>query len=71
MTGLESGFHKFSIRLMHDDNSWSFSQTRIFFINSQSEIAQNTLMSRGEYFFDTDPGIGNATAFAFIENDTF
>jgi gliding motility-associated-like protein len=55
---LSTGFHVLNIRIKDDDGNWGLYESRGFYIttaaNDESEIVA------AEYFFDKDPGIGNA-----------
>lgn len=59
--GLTSGFHNFFFRANDSNNVWSLYDWGGFYL--YDTISQSTLssypISSGEYFFDTDPGIGN------------
>lgn len=70
VTGLDSGFHKLSIRIEQGDTAWSFTESRMFYIKSPSEPEIHPQLVNGEYFFDTDPGIGNGTSFSYNQGDT-
>ncbi|MEZ5047640.1 MAG: hypothetical protein R2831_11690 [Chitinophagaceae bacterium] len=54
-TGLSSGTHTLYIRSMDIEGHWGLYEKQKFQILSEATMA--------EYFFDTDPGIGNGTAF--------
>lgn len=55
-TGLSEGKHRLSIRVKNVNGAWSIYESRKIDI-------LNTAIT-GEYFFDTDPGIGNGTTFS-------
>ena len=58
--GLSDGIHKLYIRTINDDGTWSIYDKNVFYINpSQTNTAS---IASAEYFFDTDPGVGNGTA---------
>jgi hypothetical protein len=59
-SGLSSGFHNFFIRIKSDDGHWSLYEGRNFYIKPVISSSDYQLV-KGEYFFDTDPGIGKAT----------
>jgi len=67
-TGLTSGFHRIYIRAQNIDGAWSLYEGRTFFI--QEAPAVNTTLTNAEYFFDTDPGIGNGIAFSASPGDS-
>lgn len=57
---LSVGFHKLVIRFCDDKNVWSHNEARSFYIMNIPTFP-TTQLKRAEYFFDTDPGQGNAT----------
>lgn len=60
-TGLSAGFHKLIVRVKNQSNVWSLYESRNFYIIPPPLVTQVKIVS-AEYFFDTDPGIGNGTA---------
>jgi hypothetical protein len=58
---LSVGFHSLSIRTKDLDGKWGMFETRLFYITPpiSADVADITA---AEYFIDTDPGVGNATA---------
>ncbi len=59
-TSLAAGFHFLAIRVKGSDGIWGLFETRGFYISSSTANAANIVAA--EYFFDTDPGMGNATS---------
>ena len=63
---LEAGYHYLSTRFLDSNGQWGITQTTEFYINGpeQELPPQAPLVSitRGEYFWGTDPGPGNGTA---------
>lgn len=59
-TGLSSGFHSFYIRTRNTEGSWSLYDRTIFFM--ASFVGENEPAVAAEYFFDSDPGVGNGTS---------
>jgi hypothetical protein len=59
-TSLPAGFHFLAIRTKGADGIWGLFETRGFFISSTTANSANIVAA--EYFFDTDPGLGNGTA---------
>lgn len=55
------GVHKFSIRVRDAQNNWSSTFSNIIEITPNLITARNIKVTAAEYFFDTDPGAGNAT----------
>jgi len=58
ITGLSEGFHSFYIRTKNNENNWSLYHREIIYIKTL-DISNITA---AEYFYNTDPGVGNATA---------
>ncbi|HEY6505062.1 MAG TPA: immunoglobulin domain-containing protein [Chitinophagaceae bacterium] len=58
-TSLSAGFHFVAIRTRDANGVWGLFETRGFFISQSTTDAANIVAA--EYFFDTDPGPGNAT----------
>ncbi|XCF05504.1 T9SS type A sorting domain-containing protein [Tamlana crocina] len=65
-TGLSSGVHKLYIRLVNTDGAWSLYDKNVFYVSPDNENSAN--IASAEYFFDTDPGVGNGTALAVSGN---
>ncbi len=59
-TSLVAGFHFLSIRVKDASGIWGHYEKRGFYISSSTADAANIIAA--EYFFDSDPGIGNGTA---------
>ena len=55
--GLSAGYHILYIRAKDETSKWSLHEKR-----SVKIIENNNAITAAEYFFDTDPGIGNGTA---------
>ncbi|MGV3630979.1 MAG: T9SS type A sorting domain-containing protein [Bacteroidota bacterium] len=61
--GLSPGFHNLFIRVKNDLGIWSHYQGRMFYlIDPQTQLTPNLVA--GEYFFDSDPGVGNGLSFS-------
>ncbi len=60
-TGLSSGWHMLYTRTRTNAGRWSAAQGRRFFVEDA--------ITAGEYFFDTDPGVGSGTAFSVTTPD--
>lgn len=67
VTGLPEGFHNIVIRTKDDNNKWSLSEKRLFYIFSPTAASSSIVAA--EYFFDTDPGLGNATSVTTTPNN--
>lgn len=62
------GAHRLFVRVMGADNAWSAPYTQVVQVNSPL-VARSVVVQQGEFFFDSDPGEGNATPlFAFDGN---
>ncbi|MEO7266053.1 MAG: hypothetical protein ABIW38_14145, partial [Ferruginibacter sp.] len=59
-TSLSAGFHFLAIRVKGADGLWGLYDKRGFYISAATVDAANIVAA--EYFFDTDPGVGNGTA---------
>ncbi len=60
LTGITPGFHKLFIRAQDDAGRWSHTQFRNFL--KQNIETGSAKITKAEYFVDTDPGFGLATA---------
>jgi Secretion system C-terminal sorting domain len=56
--GLTPGYHKLYLRTKNSDGHWSHTSMRLVEVPFTSSLY---IINRGEYFFDVDPGFGNAT----------
>ncbi len=63
ISGLSDGFHKLFVRAYNENGVWSLTNNRSFYKNSLTGQLQN--LTRVEYFFNTDPGLGNGTEVPF------
>ncbi|HKO81726.1 MAG TPA: T9SS type A sorting domain-containing protein [Chitinophagaceae bacterium] len=68
LSGLSNGFHRIYLRSLDADGKWSlvnntFFDNYIVPVYAVPSLAGN--ITEAEYFIDTDPGLGNATSFAF------
>jgi sugar lactone lactonase YvrE len=59
-TGLANGIHNLYVRAKTSNNLWNVIDQRTFYVEAASTNAV-TEITKLEYFFDTDPGVGNAT----------
>jgi hypothetical protein len=69
---LAPGNHWVHVRIKGADGLWSHYESRMFNVEdptAQPVIDRPELVS-GEYFFNTDPGIGNGTAFSIAAADS-
>ena len=64
LSGLTPGYHKLYFRTKDNNGNWSLTARR----NIEVLISQSkTTFVKGEYFFDTDPGFGNASLIAISD----
>ena len=62
---LSAGFHHLYIRVKNNQNHWSHYQGRMFYI-METPTALSTQLTAAEWFVNTDPGVGKATAINII-----
>jgi hypothetical protein len=67
-TNLLDGHHLLAIRVKNSNNEWGLFDNRTFYV-SKFDTVSNPIVA-AEYFIDTDPGIGNATAISIVPADT-
>lgn len=71
VTGLSPGHHHLGLRTKNSTGEWSHYEMRMFYVIEEGEaVADQPLLTAGEYFFDTDPGQGNGTAISFSATDS-
>ncbi|WP_299556290.1 T9SS type A sorting domain-containing protein [Seonamhaeicola sp.] len=68
-TGLSDGVHKLYIRLINDNGSWSLYDKNVFYTSPDN--SNTALITAAEYFFDIDPGIGNASPIDLTDATNF
>jgi hypothetical protein len=69
LSGLNAGMHTFFMRTLDANNKWSQSIPQTFYYEPGiSNPVQNII--KAEYFFDTDPGFGNATDAGAVNTPT-
>lgn len=61
VTGLSAGPHYFCFRTKDSQGDWSLQMARLFYVNPLPPPTNQQIV-QAEYFFDTDPGVGNGTA---------
>lgn len=70
MSAVSVGFHTLSTRFKNTDGQWVHSISRLFYIYGGSGGNDPAApLTAGEYFVDTDPGVGQAVAFAVTAGD--
>ncbi|MEM7107098.1 MAG: gliding motility-associated C-terminal domain-containing protein [Bacteroidota bacterium] len=58
VSGLSPGFHTLFVRAQNQNGSWGTPTSRLIFVE---ETAKVRIVTAVEYFFNQDPGLGNAT----------
>ena len=58
---LDEGFHSLFLRTKDEDGVWSMYDGRVFYIQPKASVLTTSPVVKGEYFFDTEPGIGKGT----------
>jgi hypothetical protein len=66
---LSSGFHNLFVRFKYNNGIWGLYEQRPFYIYTAS-VTNTAQIVRAEYFFDTDPGVGNATGVNISPTDS-
>jgi len=66
-TGLFGGFHQVFYRFRDSLGRWSFTNNMPFYVYDTTRTNQviAAQINQGEYFIDTDPGVGSGTSFTF------
>ena len=64
--GLSEGFHSLYVRTQVSTGNWGLYDRTIFFISKVSDETQN--IATAEYFFDSDPGLGNGNSLGLNTN---
>ncbi|MEO6038542.1 MAG: hypothetical protein ABIQ93_09015, partial [Saprospiraceae bacterium] len=59
-TGLAAGFHRLYLRARYDNGRWGMAEARAFYLY-QPPLVSTPDIDKLEYFFNTDPGVGNGT----------
>jgi putative metal-binding protein/Calx-beta domain-containing protein len=67
-TNLSAGFHLLAIRAKDASGKWGFLEARSFYLSSPPE-ANLPQITAAEYFYDTDPGVGNGTSLTVSAGD--
>ncbi|MBX7206215.1 MAG: T9SS type A sorting domain-containing protein [Bacteroidia bacterium] len=64
-----TGTKRLYSRVKDAGGHWSMYESDLFYV--YDSIATNTKLTKGEYFFDTDPGRGNGVPLTFSPADSF
>lgn len=70
VSALAPGLHKLYIRAKDQNGKWGIAQPRLSLIQLMNPETPLPLLTKAEYFFDTDPGFGNASQFTFTPDDS-
>jgi len=62
IAGLSSGFHNLNVRTQDSAGIWGMFENRVFYINQNNLVINAPKIVSAEYFYNTDPGMGNGTA---------
>ncbi|MEC7756169.1 MAG: MBG domain-containing protein [Bacteroidota bacterium] len=65
LNGLEIGFHNLFVRVRSENGVWSLTEGRTLFIQESFSGQEATAIQAAEYYFDIDPGFGQATPIDF------
>lgn len=65
-----TGFHNLFIRVKNTMGIWSHYEGRLFYVIPPVTSSPQPALVSGEWFVDTDPGLGNGTAISFAQADT-
>ena len=71
--GLSIGYHKILFRVKNVEGLWSIGLDNWIYVIDTTSISQSISLPQlvvGEYFFDTDPGVGNANTITFTQGDS-
>lgn len=69
VTGLNPGFHTLHIRLKSEKGVWSLYDKRTFFVTAQN-TNNFSKITKAEYYFDNEVGVGNGTALEIAKDST-
>lgn len=72
-TGLSVGYHIAYVRYRNNLGAWGIAEGNLFYVYSNTPpiITVSTAIRKGEYFIDTDPGVGLGTALSsFTQADS-
>ena len=67
-TDLPTGFHNLTVRVQDSVGLWGHSRSHWIYINENPvnlQLKDQPKLVAAEYFFDTDPGVGNGTPITF------
>jgi hypothetical protein len=68
LSAVTTGFHKLNLRALDDYGKWSIAVSKSFFMDV-IPTSENLVISKVEYFVDSDPGAGNGNALSFTQGN--
>src|SRR5437773_2253421 len=66
--GLPAGFHFLYVRAKNTNGSWSIAERRMLYIRTAAAGAP--ALASAEYFYDSDPGVGNGISLSVTPGDS-
>ncbi|NVK64804.1 MAG: T9SS type A sorting domain-containing protein [Flavobacteriales bacterium] len=63
------GIHTFNLRVKGFDNGWSPVFSYVINVNTPTLITRDAHVVQAEYFWDTDPGVGNGTVILALDGN--
>ncbi len=73
LDSLNGGYNKVFFRFVDENGLWSYNQQRLFYKGNLMGAGANqesAPLIKGEYFFNSDPGVGNGVKVDFTKGDT-
>jgi len=64
-----AGVHSFNLRVKGLDNAWSSTFSFVVNVSTPTLITRNINVVQAEYFWDTDPGVGNGTVILALDGN--
>ncbi|CAN0112144.1 unnamed protein product, partial [Chrysoparadoxa australica] len=65
---LSTGFHVLYLRAKEEGGTWGLSESRLIYVDNVGSVIKSIIEL--EYFFDSDPGYGNATSIPITPSAT-
>lgn len=66
---LDNGLHNLFVRAFNENETWSHYDRKLVYVTKIQNTTQNIIQA--EYYFDIDPGFGNATVINVPSQDAF
>lgn len=64
-----AGFHTFNLRVKGFDGSWSSTFAYVINVETQTLLTRDVNVTQAEYFWDTDPGVGNGAVLLALDGN--